>query len=292
METGRRYLIAAGFLLPFAVGLVLFQYWPIVSMVRNSFHQYSFLSTAAPKNVGFANYEALVQDPQFHKAITITLLFAVGVVVLVVPIGLALALFLNQGFRGTRFLRLVTFMPVVTSVVVVATLWRLLLDPANGLLNTALTSVGIGGQPFLTSAHQALPSIIAITAWQQVGFSMILFLAGLQGIPAEIQEAAELDGATSFQRLRYVTLPALKRTMIFVVVVMTIFSFQAFAPDFVLTQGGPENSTLLLVYYLYRTAFGFFQPGYASAMAVVLFLMIVAIGASQALVQRAARRVR
>lgn len=282
-------MIAAGFVLPFAVGLALFQYWPIFSMFRDSFRQYSFLSAAAPESVGFANYETLVNDPQFHKALTVTLLFSIGVVVLVVPLGLALAMFLNQSFRGSRFLRLVTFMPVVTSVVVVAALWRLLLDPANGLLNASLSSVGVDQQPFLTSSGQALPSIIAMTAWQQVGLSMILFLAGLQGIPAETREAAELDGASSLQRLRYVTLPALRRTTLFVAVIMTVFSFQAFAPDFVLTDGGPENSTLLLVYYLYRTAFAFFQPGYASAMAVVLLLIIVAVGVSQALVQRAAR---
>ena len=150
-------------------------------------------------------------------------------------------------------------------------------NPSNGLINGVLNIAGIGNQPFLTSTGQALPALIAMTLWQQVGFGAILFLAGLQGLPAELTEAARIDGATRRQVLWNVTIPLLSRTTLFVVVIMTVFSLQAFAPAFLMTQGGPANSTSLIVFYIYQQAFQFSHYGYAAAMASFLVAVLVCL---------------
>lgn len=281
MRRAKTYLTAAAFLAPFLTLLIVFQEWPLVTMVRDSTRSFTFLNPAAGTSAGFGNYRALLKDPQVVKSLQVTALFAIGLVVLVVPAGLALALFLNQRFRGARLLRTLAFTPVVTSVVVVATLWTFLLDPAHGLANTVLSAAGIGPQPFITSTHQALPSLVLMTVWAQVGFAMVLFLSGLQGIPRELKEAAAIDGAGPWQSLRAVTLPLLRRTTAFVVVIMTVFSFQAFAPAYVMTGGGPQNSTLLFVFYIYQSAFTMLRAGYAEALSVLLMGIILVVSAAQ-----------
>jgi len=261
--------------------LITFQEWPLATMLLDSFREFTFLNPDVSSWVGFKNYETLLQDPSVIASLRATALFAVGTVVLVIPLGLALAVFVNQKFRGARLLRTLAFTPVVTSIVVIATLWTFLLDPGHGLANTVLGAVGVGPQPFVTSAAQALPSLIVMTVWAQVGFVMILFLGGLQGIPGELLEAAVIDGASRWQAFRYVTLPLLRRTTLFVGVIMTVFSFQAFAPAYVMTGGGPESSTLLFVFYIYQTAFTFLRPGYAEALSVLLMAVILLVSAVQ-----------
>ncbi|MCQ1838873.1 carbohydrate ABC transporter permease [Neorhizobium galegae] len=274
-------LVAVGFLAPFMLLLLIFQYVPLLVMARNSFYDYSLLNPAAEKFVGLRNFTDMIEYDDAGRSFGITFLFAFGVVAFVIPIAFALALFLNSKLPARGLVRTMIMLPVVTSSVVIATMWSFLLDPSNGLINGALDIVGIARQPFLTSTTQALPSLIAMTLWQQVGFGAILFLAGLQGVPSELGEAARIDGATRWQALWNITIPLLSRTTLFVVVIMTVFSLQAFAPAFLMTQGGPQEATNLIVYHIYNTAFIMQQAGYASALSVVLLLVVLAISMVQ-----------
>ncbi|MGK9051454.1 carbohydrate ABC transporter permease [Neorhizobium petrolearium] len=277
----RDWMFAAGFLAPFMILLLVFQYVPLLLMARNSVYDYSLLNPAASKFVGLRNFTDMIEYDDAAVSFGVTFLFALGVVLFVIPIAFSLALFLNSKLPARGLVRTMIMLPVVTSSVVVATMWSFLLDPSNGLINGVLNVAGIGNQPFLTSTSQALPALIAMTLWQQVGFGAILFLAGLQGLPAELTEAARIDGATRRQVLWNVTIPLLSRTTLFVVVIMTVFSLQAFAPAFLMTQGGPQESTNLIVYHIYNTAFIMQQAGYASALSVVLLLVVLGISMAQ-----------
>lgn len=277
----RDWLFAAGFLAPFMILLLVFQYVPLLVMARNSVYDYSLLNPAAAKFVGLRNFTDMIDYDDAAVSFGVTFLFALGVVVFVIPVAFSLALFLNSKLPARGLVRTMIMLPVVTSSVVVATMWSFLLDPSNGLINGVLNIVGIGNQPFLTSTSQALPALIAMTLWQQVGFGAILFLAGLQGLPVELTEAARIDGATRRQVLWNVTIPLLSRTTLFVVVIMTVFSLQAFAPAFLMTQGGPQDSTNLIVYHIYNSAFIMQQAGYASALSVALLLVVLAISMAQ-----------
>ncbi|HEY0122458.1 MAG TPA: sugar ABC transporter permease [Rhizobium sp.] len=277
----RDRLFAAGFLAPFMILLLVFQYVPLLLMARNSVFDYSLLNPAAEKFVGLRNFTDMIEYEDAGTSFGITFLFALGVVVFVIPIAFSLALFLNSKLPTRGLVRTMIMLPVVTSTVVVATMWSFLLDPSNGLINGVLNIVGIGNQPFLTSTSQALPALIALTLWQQVGFGAILFLAGLQGLPGDLTEAARIDGATRRQVLWNITIPLLSRTTLFVVVIMTVFSLQAFAPAFLMTQGGPQEATNLIVYHIYNTAFIMQQAGYASALSVALLLTVLVISMIQ-----------
>ncbi|MGV8935785.1 MAG: carbohydrate ABC transporter permease [Allorhizobium sp.] len=277
----RDWLFAAGFLAPFMLLLLIFQYLPLLVMAKNSVYQYSLLNPAAAKFVGLRNFSDMLEYDDAAISFGVTFLFALGVVLFVVPVAFSLALFLNSKLPARGLVRTMIMLPVVTSSVVVATMWSFLLDPSNGLINGVLNLAGIGNQPFLTSTTQSLAALIVMTLWQQVGFGAILFLAGLQGMPVELTEAARIDGATRRQVLWNVTIPLLSRTTLFVVVIMTVFSLQAFAPTFLMTQGGPQESTNLIVYHIYNSAFIMQQAGYASALSVVLLLVVLAISMVQ-----------
>ena len=227
------------------------------------------------------NFVRLASDYRFLKSMRVSATFVVGMIVLQIPLALALALALRGSQRGIRRIRTIVFSPVTMSIVVVTAIWRLLLDPANGIFNGVLERFGFEGLDFITSTSQALPSLMLMIIWYQIGFTMILFVAGLQSIPTVYSEAAAVDGAGPWQRFRYVTLPLLSRTTVFVVVIITIFSFQQFAPAYVMTRGGPSDSTLFVVYYLYQQAFSFLDPGYASAIAVVFLATVLVVALLQ-----------
>ncbi|HUB71133.1 MAG TPA: sugar ABC transporter permease [Acidimicrobiales bacterium] len=278
----RRELVAAGFfLLPFIALLALFQYFAIGLMIRNSFYTYSLLNPAEGKFSGLTNYRVMIHDPVAIQSIEVTLLFALGIVATQVPLGLALAIFLNIRRRGVQLLRSVVFLPVVTSVVVVTTMWTFIYAPSDGLANSLLHFVHLPSLLWATSDHEALPAMILMTLWEEVGFSMMLFLAGLQSIPVEFEEAAAVDGANPWQRFWRVTLPLLNRTTVLVVVVSTIFAIQAFAQAYIMTQGGPDYSTQFLVYNIYTEAFDLGDPGYASAISVVMLVIVLIITTAQ-----------
>ncbi|MFV0246103.1 MAG: carbohydrate ABC transporter permease [Qingshengfaniella sp.] len=275
------------FLAPFMILLLIFQYLPLAMMAKNAFMDYSLLNPDAARYVGLLNFEDMLVFDDMRESLLATFLFALTVVLIVIPLGFVLALFLNSRLRARGIVRTIIMLPVVTSAVVVATMWNFLLDPSNGLINGVLAVLGIARQPFLTSSDQALVMISVMTAWQQVGFAAILFLGGLQGVPKELAEAARIDGATRSQVLWHITVPLLSRTTLFVVVIMTVFSLQAFAPAFLMTDGGPQGSTNLIVYHIYRTAFVMQNAGYASALSVVLLVIVLGISLLQMWLLRA-----
>jgi ABC-type sugar transport system permease subunit len=269
------------FLGPFAILLIAFQYVPLVTMFVNSTRTYNLLSPSKWTFVGLDNFTRILADPTALHSLVVTATFTIGLVLVELPLGLLLAVFINRKIRGIALLRGSIFAPVVTSVVVVATMWTFMLDPTHGLINNALAVLHLGPFQFTTSESQALPSLLAMTIWEQVGFSMVLFLAGLQTIPPDYYDAAAVDGAGSVGQFRHITVPLLRRTIVLVVIVMTTFAFQTFAPAYIMTQGGPNYSTQFFVFEIYQQAFSFLDPGYASALSVVLIGAILLVAAIQ-----------
>lgn len=265
------------FVAPGVGGLALFFLFPLLFAFVLSLMNVSLLHPDDASYKGFANYAAIFDDPVFVRSLINTIVYAAIQTPLQTFLGLALALLIQKKTRGITFFRSAFYMPVVISMVVAAVIWKIAYAPNVGLINSILGAFGIPAQPFLSSASQALPAIAGMLAWKWVGFSMIIFLAGLQTIPDQMYEAAKIDGAGPLQRFRNVTLPLLKRTMLFVVVINTINSFKLFTPIILITQGGPQESTTVLVYYIYKQAFHYYHLGIASAGAVVLFLIVLAV---------------
>lgn len=263
------------FLAPSFLHLLLFSLGPILFSLWLSFHEWDLVGAARPF-VGLANYRELAGDAAFWRAVRNT-----AVYVLFVPVGmvvaLALALLLDRGMPGERVLRAVFFLPYITSFVAISLVWRWMYEPDYGLLNSALRLVGLPEQAWLGSTRTALPSLMIMSVWLYCGYMMILFLAGLQSIPASLYESARMDGANAWQRFRRITLPLLRPTTFFVLVTMVIFMFQVFTAVYVMTEGGPLHATDVIVYHIYRSAWEYLRLGYASAMAWVLFAIVFVI---------------
>lgn len=253
---------------------------PFFGAVYISLHQWDPLATTHPF-VGLENYVTLFQDPIFWISLKNTVGFSIGLLFVDVPIALGLALLLDKNLRGTRLYSTAIFLPVVTSWVVVSLIWTWLYNPEYGMINAFLEGIGLTGLDWLNSKRTALASIILMSIWKHVGFNMVIFLAGLKGISSEYYEAAAIDGAGRWERFRYITLPLLKPTTFFVVVVTLIFSFRLFTQVFVMTGGGPVNSSVSIVYYFWEQGFQQFNMGYASAIAVVLFVIVFAFSIIQ-----------
>lgn len=273
------------FLAPFLVLLILFQYVPLALLARNSLHDYSLYDPDASVFVGAGNYVDIFTDPDTINSFAVTAAFAIGSLLVTVPLGLALAMFLNTKLPGRAVIRTMVFLPVITSTVVASTLFQMLLGNP-GLVNQMLASAGIPPLPFLTSEALALPSLVVMASWQQIGLAAVLFLGGLQAVPHELLEASRVDGASGARTFFQVVLPLLSRSTLLVVVLVTTFSLQVFAPPLLMTQGGPDGSTNFVVYHLYRTAFLLQSPGTASAIAIVLLLIAVTIALLQSLLLR------
>jgi multiple sugar transport system permease protein len=227
--------------------------------------------------VGLANYRALAKDPQFRSAIGHTLLYTVVFVPVSVFGALGLAVALNRRIRGIRFYRLAVFVPLVTSTVATGIIFLWLLDPTFGFVNWLLHAVGLPQQQFLQDPNQALWCIVAMTVWGWLGFDVIIYLAALQGIPAELLEASEMDGASRLRTFRSIVVPLLGPATLFLVVWSTINALQLFDEIYVTTRGGPLGSTTVIVYYLYQQAFQYFNGGYGAAIAYVLFVAILIV---------------
>ncbi len=272
------------FLAPSAIPLVLFTFVPMVRAFWTSLHQWNLLS--AMKWVGFDNYVHLLQDADTHRAFLNTFAYIVGYLPLVYVGGLALALALNAAIPLRNFLRGIYFLPVVTSWIVVALIWRWLLNPEVGVVNYLLGLVGIDGPGWWTDPAWAMPSIILASAWKDLGFVMIILLAGLQGIPQDLYEAARVDGAGWWARLRYITLPMLSPTTFFVVVISLINGFQVFDQVYAMTGGGPAGASTVVVQQVYDLTFRYSQAGMASALSWLLFLLVLAVTVVQMVGQR------
>lgn len=281
----REITSAYGFLLPNLVGFAIFTFFPVIAALVISMTDWDLLQ--APKWVGLENYRTLFTDPLFGQVLKNTALYVLGTVPLQMLLALLVALALNQRIPGQLFFRTAYFMPVVASTVAVALVWRWIFNYDFGLLNSFLYMIGIQDPPnWLGSTRWALISIIIMSVWQQVGYSMVLFLAGLQGVPQQLYEAAEIDGAGSWGRFFFITLPLLSPTTFFILIIGIINSFQVFDQALIMTQGGPANATNTIVYHIYRNAFQFFKMGYASAMAWVLFAIIFVVTLLQFRFQR------
>ncbi len=276
----RRALTAYGLLaLPLAFFLFI-RIVPTISALQVSFYQWDMLSDERPF-VGLNNFQTLAGDQVFRTALGNTLKY----VVLGVPIGLVLALAIALALTRIRHLaglfRTLYFVPFVTSLVAVSWVWRWLLQPQRGSINELLGAIGIPSQPFLQSTSQALPSIVAVNVWHDLGFQIVIFLAGLHAIPDVYYEAARLDGASRWALFRHITLPLLNPTVVFLAVTSAISSLQVFTQIQNMSAqgtGGPLNSTLSLVLYVYQKAFGgAYQMGYAAAMTMVLFALILVV---------------
>ena len=280
MSQVRRAVTGWGFALSFAVLFAVFMAVPVLASLVMSFTDIRSTDLRDPLAVDFVgldNYLRLFDDELFVRAATNTAVFVVLGVPLTMAGALLVALGLNAGVTRFRTVfRVGYYLPVVTSIVAIAVVWRFLLQPDTGLVNTMLGLVGIDGAKWLDDTRTALPTLVVMAAWRNLGFSMVIFLAGLQAIPQDLHEAARIDGAGRWAQFRYVTLPVLRPTLLFVAVVTTIGYVQFFEEPFVMTQGGPLDSTLSMAYHTYNQ-FGFGSYGYASAMSYVLFLVVVAL---------------
>lgn len=264
------------FILPALIGILLFAIVPGLFGLGLSFYDYSFVGTGS-KFVGLDNFRQIQSDPLFFKAFGNSLLFALMSVVLTIVGGLGLALLVKQRVMGIAFFRTAYFIPVVVSMVVVSTVWRLIFHTNSGLLNSVLLSIGLPAQPFLTSPKLALPSIAVMSFWKQAGFIMLIYLGALLSISEDLYEAAKIDGANTWKSFRYITLPMLQRVTLFVLVVTTIDSIKVFTQVYVMTNGGPLDSTTVIVFHIFRTAFRYYDIGYASAMSSILFIIVLLI---------------
>lgn len=262
------------FLLPSLLLFLVFTALPVLSAFLISFTRWDLFNT--PRLVWLHNYVALWNDPIFRQVLGNTGYYVALTVPLQMIFGLLCAVGLNRGVPGQSVFRVLFFLPVVTSTVAVGLIWAWLFNSNFGLINMALSLLGSTDLPkWLVSSTWAMPAVIIVSVWQGLGYPMVLFLAGLQNIRPELYEAAAIDGATGWSRFRHITLPLLSPMTFFVLIVSIIGSFQVFELVYVMTKAGPSNATNTLVYYIYQNGFMFYQMGYASAAAMVLFLIVL-----------------
>ena len=265
------------FVAPAVILLIAFLVVPMIYTVYFSGFKYQIMRPDAMKFIGFENYQKLFSDKNFWLALKNTVYFTVIVVPCQCALALALALLVSKKFRGVAVFRTMYFAPQLTSMVVISVLWSVLYNanPNTGLINSILVSLGMSPIKFLSDANTAMNSIIFMSAWQGAGYQMIIFLAGLQGIPRDQYEAASVDGATKFKQFLYITLPGLKGTIKYVIMITMIQAMKLFTQPYIMTQGGPKNSTKTLVYYIYTQGFQKGNFGYACSIAAVFFVIVV-----------------
>lgn len=271
-------LIAYSFIAPNFIGFAVFTLGPILFAFALTFLKWN--GSGPLTFVGLKNIIKLFSDPVFLEALKNTIIYCIGTVPLTMIFALMLAIILNRKIFGRNFFRTVTFFPYVASLVAVAVVWNMLFNPAKGPVNMLLSLLGVSDDHlpgWAADRHWAMFTVILFSTWKNMGYYMIIYLAGLQGISPSLYEAAELDGANRWQQFRYVTIPQLSSTTFFVVMMLTIDCFKVYDQIFMITQGGPGTSTLVLVYHIYNTAFISWDLGYASAIAMVLFLLVLAV---------------
>ena len=278
------------FLGPALVAIGVFFFLPVLAAFVLSFTDfdiYALGSFAFARFVGFKNYAQLLSDPLFWKAFRNTLEFLLIGGPLSIGVSLTAALMIQSKLvRWKGFYRTAYFTPVVTTLVAVAVIWRFIYHPRFGLLNYLLSFAGIGGIDWLGDQHWAMPAIILMAVWKNFGYNMVIFIAGLQNIPAELYEAASIDGAGHLQQLRTITVPLLAPTTVYISILTMIGYFQLISEPYVMTQGGPLNSTLSIVLLMYQQGFRWWNMGYSAALAFVLFAFIMAGSFLQSRVQK------
>ncbi|MBU6247001.1 MAG: sugar ABC transporter permease [Xanthomonadaceae bacterium] len=286
-----RQRVAWLFLAPALIVLGVFFLLPVLGALALSFTDYDLYALADPRNVRFVglhNYGALLHRPEFWAALGHTVYFVVVGVPLSMAVSLGAALLLNSPLaRARAFFRTALFAPVVTTVVAVAIVWRYLFNTKYGVINALLAWLGLHPVDWLGDPHWAMPTIILFAVWKNFGYNMIIFMAGLQAIPAELYEAARMDGASPWRQLRHITLPLLQPTLLMVAILTVSGYFQLFAEPYVITEGGPLQSTVSVLYLMYDEGFTWWNLGSASAVAFALFLVMFAV---TALMLRLSRR--
>jgi multiple sugar transport system permease protein len=258
---------------PWLIGFLIFLAWPLVQSLYLSFTDFRILNT--PTFTGLQNVERLINDQTFWKSLRVTVLYVIGAAPLGNVIALIVAMLLAQKLRGVNWWRTIYFMPSVAAGVAIAVMWSFIFNPDFGLFNTFLGWLGIQGPGWITSEDWALPAIIIMAWWGGIGGQMVIYLAGLKGIPQVFYESADIDGAGGWAKFWNITIPMLSPTIFFNVIVGIIGAFQVFDPAYVLTDGGPNNATRTYIFNLYEEAFIFTNMGYASLLAWVLFVIIL-----------------
>jgi multiple sugar transport system permease protein len=278
-RTTRKNLLPYLVVSPYLAHLLLFVLFPVVFSVILTFHKWNII--APMEYVGLDNFKRLFQDRLFWRAILNTLYFLVVHIPLQIAVALALAYFLNQKLFMRGFFRASFFLPVVISGVVVTILWQQLFGLETGLLNRMMTGLGLPRVEWLSNPNIAMASIAVMATWKNVGLYVILFLVGLQTVPPSYYEAAEVDGASAWQKFRYITLPAINPTIFMVVILSTIGGFSLFIEPYIMTDGGPLNTTLSAMLYIYRQAFGYYHMGYSATLGLFFALLIMMVVAVQ-----------
>ena len=285
----QRLLIPYIFIAPNVVVFAVFMFLPILLAFYISLNEWTLIGY--PTFVGLGNYLDLLKDPQFWRAFLNTGIYTVGTVPTSIVLGLAVAVGLNRKLPGRTLLRSIFFVPVIISLVAVALIAAWIFNDNYGIINAALSAVGIGDVPWLSSARWAMTSLIIATLWIRLGFNMVIYLAALQSIPTELYDAARVDGASGWRRFRHITWPLLGPTTFLLVIINIIYSLHVFDLIYVMTGGGPGFSTTVLVQYIYQMAFTEGQMGYASAIGVVLYLLLLIITVFQWRVTRQSENV-
>ena len=271
-------LVAYSFIAPNFIGFAVFTLGPILFAFALTFMKWN--GSGAITFAGLANIKKLFADSIFLESLKNTIIYCLGTVPLTMAFALLLAIVLNKKIFARNFFRTVTFFPYVASLVAVAVVWNMLFNPAKGPVNMLLSLAGISEDHlpgWAADRHWAMITVLLFSTWKNMGYYMIIYLAGLQGISPSLYEAADLDGASRWQQFRYITIPQLSSTTFFVVMMLTIDCFKVYDQIYMITQGGPGTSTLVLVYHIYNTAFISWDLGYASAIAMVLFLLVLSV---------------
>jgi multiple sugar transport system permease protein len=281
----RNTAIGLSFLLPNFIGFLILTLIPVGLLFYYAFTEWNVFGGATW--TGLDNFRQMARDTTFWTALRNTLYYAAFHIPLTLAVSLGLALLLNRKLRGVAFFRAVAFFPYITSIVAIAQIWNMLFSPGYGPVNELLRWVGVDNPPgWTTSADWSMPAVIVVGVWRDMGYYMLLFLAGLQTIPGQLYEAARVDGASAWQRFRAVTLPGLRPTTFFITVLLTIGSFKVFDLILVMTNGGPGQSTLVLAQYIFRKGFEENQFGYASAVSIVLFAICLLVTVVQFVVNK------
>lgn len=276
MKTESKRSVLSYFLVsPYLVHLILFVAFPVIFSVVLTFHKWNIISEM--QLVGFDNYIRVFQDRLFWKALVNTLIFLIIHIPLQIIIALVLAYFLDQKIFFKGFFRATFFLPVVISGVVVTMVWQQLYGLDSGLINKLLVNIGLGKVEWLTNKNVAMISIAIMATWKNVGLYVILFLVGLQSVPQRYYEAADVEGANQWQKFRYITLPAINPTIFMVTILSTIGGFNLFIEPYIMTGGGPLNSTLSAMLYIYKQAFEYYHMGYSATLGLLFAFMITMV---------------
>lgn len=274
----KKSLVAYSFILPNFLGFAVFTLGPVIFAFILGFLEWDGNNPMA--FVGLSNFKELFSDSRFKIALWNTIIYVIGTVPLTLVSSLALAVVLNQKVKGKNFFRTVSFFPYVASLVAVAAVWNMIFNPANGPINMFLYKLGVSADHlpgWAADKNFAMITVILFSVWKNMGYYMVIYLAGLQGISGELYEAAGLDGANAWQKFKNITWPMLSPTTFFVIIMLTINSFKVYDQMYMITQGGPGTSTLVLVYHIYNVAFKNWDLGYASAISMVLFLLVLIV---------------